>query len=406
MNRQVRFLFGDMKHTLFHFCINFMQLTAGLILCCYVLTIWHDFRIVKNQIRQATEYTEIYMLRDDTSYKKFDTIINEKVCLKKLGELYEYIQEEINNARNSSGFYLADSSMKFYYSADASIPKHVAEYDSITGTYHSLKLSVTANFFEIFHLDLDEVEKEDVEAFDFPYKEKQEIPVILGADFRTVYKKNAIIQDRDGLPYRVIGFLKKNSNYVAPDESRKLLSLDKVIITPQIIDKTDSLNIVRYIQNLYIMSDKREIADNIVDFSRSKGLFDLSVINFSYQLDCIISDTEDEIFINSVFMFIILLFTCVGIIGNLLQFITNNKKEFAINLLCGANRTDIIFRILLQILVMMVLGILTVFFLFGFTKSFCLTVLFAAVLTIAVMGYPVYWVKRQTITTMIRRSYE
>lgn len=406
MKKQLLFLLGDIKSTWFHFCINLLQLTAGLMLFCYVLTTWQEFRVVKGKIRQATENTEIYMFRDNTSDRDFDKIINGDVSLKRLGELYDYIQDEIRNSNKETDMYLADSSMKFYYPEGVKIPKGLGEYNPKSYSYSSNKLSVTCNFFDVFQLQLDDEIKGIELTDDFVFKEGQDIPVILGRNFREVYKINDKFQDMSGERYRVIGFLGKASNYVAPDESRKLLSLDNFIITPQLIDKSDSISIVRFIQNLYIMSNKKEVAEKIADYSRSKDLFDLSVINFSYQLDYIISDTEDEIFINSVFMLIILIFTCVGIIGNLLQFIVNSKKEFAINLLCGAKKTDIIFRILLQIIVMFIIGIITVFLVFGISSNFCITVLFAILFISAIMVYPVYLLKCQTITTMIRRSYE
>lgn len=404
MKKQILFLFDDIKNTFFHFCINLLQLTAGLVLFCYVLTTWFEFVEIKDKMKLVTENSEVYMFRDDTSDKKFDKIINDNASLERLGVLYDKIISKVKNSNEGTELYLADSSMEFCFKEGIKVSKKVAKYDSHVGGYSSQLLSITPNFLKVFHLD-GTYDSYNVLS-EFAYKEGQDVPVILGADFAEFYNINDTLQDCNGQTYKVIGFLQSNSNYVAPDESKELLSLDKFIITPCMIDRKDSISIVRFVQNLYVMTNDKEIAEGLADFSRQQDLLDLSVINFSYQLSHIISDTEDEIFINSTFLIIILIFAFVGITGNLLQFITNNKKEFAINLLCGAKKADVIFRILMQIILMVVIGLGVTIVVFGVTAEFFITVIFAILFISAVILYPISILKHQSITTMIRRSYE
>lgn len=109
------------------------------------------------------------------------------------------------------------------------------------------------------------------------------------------------------------------------------------------------------------MADSDNVINAIIDKSNELGLYDFSSRNFTEQLDVIVTDTKDEIFVNATFMFIILIFACIGIIANAIQFISNYSREFAIHMLCGARSRDIIFRVFFQIIIMMLISLFAVY---------------------------------------------
>ena len=401
MKEQFILFIDDIKSNLRSFLISTLQLGTGLLILCYILQTTLDFQLVEKKITTAMKDTEIYMLRDNTSDKKFDRIINEKKYLPGLQELYGKIDEIKEKGVN---IYVANGSMKFYFSEEIALDEELAEFMSHTPGKVAQQLSVTENFFDIYNLE-GTFDKKTLHS-NFCNEKEKATPLILGYGFRKYFHENEVIQDVYEREYRIVGFLNQQSYYVAPDVTRELISLENVVIKPYKVDLKDSVSIVQYFDNLYFMTDDRRAIDNIVKWSSESGLFEFLPINFSYQLEVIIEDTLDEIFVNSTFMVIILIYALVGIIGNLLQFIAQYKREFAINMLCGATMWQIILRILMQVIVMFGIALLTVLAVYGIRKAFWLIVLCSAVFIVLVLIYPVHMIAKSTIQSMFKRSYE
>ncbi len=402
MGKQFLFIFEDIKNTLFYFLINLLQLVVGMLICCMVLATVYEFNAVKRKINEVGSDTEIYMLRNQSTDEQFEKVINDEKCLKELQKLYQEVQNLINTSEENTDIYIADSGMRFSFSDGTELPEELVDGDTKNGI-HSKRLSVTENFFSIYQLQGTYSHKVLEE---FRCVEGKPTPLILGDGFRNVYKEQDEIEDVHGNKFVVVGFLDRSSYYVAPNQTRELLSLDNYVIMPHEVNVEDSVDITMYLEALYIMAENDSVPGKIVDRSKELGLYDLSLTNFSHQLDAIISDTNDEIFINTTFLVIILIFSFVGITGNFLQFIANYKREFAIHLLCGANMFQIIFRICMQMFLMVGIGLIIVFLVFGMSKAYITTMLFVFLFMGLVLIYPFITFMKQTIHMMLRRSYE
>lgn len=363
-----------------------------------------DFQLVKDKISLTMKDNEIYMLRDVTSDERFDEIINEKKLLPKLSRLYQDTLHQIYDNPNEVKIYVADSSMPFYFPKNAKLSEDLAKSNSHSSGKEALQVSVTSNFFSVFQLNGSFGEKDIKNQWSM--RNGDPTPIVMGIDYKEVFKLYDIITDAHGDKYKIIGFLDNNSYYVAPDKTRDIINLDKFIIKPNCVNIEDSVSISQYFDGLYLMADNSKHIDNIVKQSHKLKLFDYTPINFSYQLERIVEDTTDEIFVNSTFLIIILAFSFVGMIGNLLQFISNHKKEYAINLICGANKSHIMLRLMAQVFIMFGLGLFLVFVIFGLSKSFLLTFFCSLGFMMIVLFYPIQIISRATIQTMLKRGYE
>lgn len=392
MIRQFRFIIEDIVNNKAEFIINTIQLMVGLFIFCYVTGTLLDLNIIKNKINNITENTGVYMLWDNTPPKEFDDIINSEDKLPLIKQLYEYIEDVALDS-----MYIADSSRNFYFDDNFRLPKGVRS-DKDNG-HQADMLLVTPNFFSLF--DIQKSFGENETEYD------EAVPTIMGSKFRKVFDVGDIYYDSDGKAYIVKDFLDSNTYYVAPDESKDLINLDKFILMPITIDDdSDAIDYTATISECNFMADSDNVINAIIDKSNELGLYDFSSRNFTEQLDVIVTDTKDEIFVNATFMFIILIFACIGIIANAIQFISNYSREFAIHMLCGARSRDIIFRVFFQIIIMMLISLFAVCIIEGLSMAYLLTIVFAVMLSVVILIYPFHIIKRNSTNMLIKRGVD
>ncbi len=103
-------------------------------------------------------------------------------------------------------------------------------------------------------------------------------------------------------------------------------------------------------------------------------------------------------------MIITLLFSLIGIISNLIQFINTHMNEFAIHMLCGSQMKLIIARILWQVLILIFIADIIVLIIHKWSIVTLLTVLFSLLVTLAIILYPAIKLSKTPMSDMIRRS--
>lgn len=382
----------------FSFFMGLVQLIIGLTLFCYILQTVTEYQAVRGKIESAMADSEIYMLRDMSSEEKFDELVNDEAMLPKLGELYEYVE----NMKDTVA-YTADSSMGFYFSRNSEIPKQFVKYFE-SGSKEVSMVSVTKQFFSTYDICGDFGE-ETLESF---FRERKDgiTPVFLGADYKKYFQEGDILTDIKDREYQVLGFLEPNSYYVAPAEGKELIDLKNYIVRPDYVDMEDSVSLIQFFDSVYFMTDDRDEVNEIIKKSKELGLFDFALINFSYQLEVIVADYLDKVFVNTTFLVLIIIFAAIGIMGNLLQFISDHKKEFAVRLMCGADKRRVVAGIFMQTALMVGISDVVLLCLFGVTKEFFMTVAFSVFFLVLVLLYPAYIISQLTIQMMLKRSYE
>ncbi len=385
----LRFVGEDIGKMKYRYTVITLQLIVGLLLFCYIYQVNDAFTQTRGMIQSRLKNQEIYMFRDNTSDKKIDKLLNSDDKLQDMKKWYAKVQKVLaENADIQS--YVADTTSDINTKKDEYIRNVI----------------VSEKFMDIYNMKGNFSKTELKKEFFGASANADQIPVIVGYNLGKKYKKGDVFTDVSRQKYKVIGSLKKGSVFVEPSHSKKYSSLDDCILSPYQLSENDSMGYWSYVQSVYFLTNNAGEIQKLIADSKKMGLYDLYLVDFSYQLQCITRDAQDTFAVYGMFLAVTVIFCIVGIIGNMIQFINNNKKEFAIHLLVGASAKEIIGRIILLAAFQILISLVVVAAVFGVNKYFCVTVMFASIFMIATMVYPILFLKRQSIRTILRRSYE
>ena len=115
-------------------------------------------------------------------------------------------------------------------------------------------------------------------------------------------------------------------------------------------------------------------------------------------------DNELMIKVMGLMFSVVLIFSMIGLISNLVQFINTHTKEFAVHLLCGGQVSSIIQRILIQIILMLILAAMIVWAIHGVSLTTFTTVAFGLMIGALTVLYPAIKLSAMGINTLLRRS--
>lgn len=396
--RQIRFALGDIRANLAQTIIFFVQMFVTIIILCYIVQLGIDTRLSIEKLQSLVSESNIYMLYDDSESYDFDFIINNPSAQQRQVELYHYI----NNLENIETYTVSRSNKFYMYGNPKSLPKKVMAGN----TAYEIKINrieVSPNFFQTFNIDGD-FEREEIQKSFKSYSEKRQIPIILGNTFKKFYSKGEVILNAKGEEYVIVGFLNKNSYYVAPQDIKSFIYLDNYFITPVMVNTQEALQVTNYIFNTNFKTNDITKIQNIIDKGNSLDLYPMHYGNFKKQLKELIVDAIDEAMTMGAIAIIVGIFASIGMIGWLLQVISDYSKEFAIHILCGAEEKNIIFRISIQIGIPFILSVITLFCLFGITRASIITSAIGVIYIASVLVYPISTICRQPLIEIIRRN--
>ena len=83
--------------------------------------------------------------------------------------------------------------------------------------------------------------------------------------------------------------------------------------------------------------------------------------------------------------------------------IERNMKEFAINIICGAQRKDLFFIFALQFIFVMIWPVLLNLCIFKDFKALAISILIAIILSLICLSVPLYKIGKIPISNIIRR---
>ncbi len=400
---QLIFLCKDIYENKIYFIWNIIQISIVGVLLSVIFQNVFEYQDVKSKFDCMTRSSEIYMFRDETSEQMFDKLCNDEKKLPGLAGLYDSLQKKLTDSDGRIRSFIADSGRKFY-PADALAQSlaHKSEF-SQTNVERLDLVAVSENFFEIFGLEIDG----DSEMFRRSSESEEEtIPIIAGSDFREICRLHEKICDQKGRQYEIVGFLHKGAYYIAPGETSKPICLDQFIVKPSRIDKKDSTDLLNYFITTYFIAEDNNFMNEIIRQSQEDGLMSLSVMNFTYQMNETASELKDQIVLNGSITVLLFAFCLVAMTGNVLQFISGHKREFAIHMMCGAGGRVIAGRLVMQIWCMYLCSVFIVLALRGVSRAAFLSLFFLAIYTGLLELIPVCILRHETIQTMLRKSYE
>lgn len=400
MKNQFLFVINDIRKNKVYFSWNIIQISIVCVLLSIILQSAFEYRDVKDKFDKITEQSEIYMFRDETIDEKFEVLLNDEDKPQQLAKLYDSVQKRVEASHGDILSFTANSNKRFYMSNK--LAKDIAQMWRVPEeTRDSLDMtSVSENFFQIFQLkiegDLDQFKK----------KSEGKIPVIVGSSFHKMYQLHDVIYDSNDLAYEIVGFLEEGSYYIAPGERREPVYLDQVIVKLSEVNTKDSVDLLDYFVTTYYIIKDNDFMENVVKQSKDNDLLDLSINNFTYQMNAITEDIKDEMILNGSIMVILFIFCFIAMTGNVLQFISDAKREFAVHMMCGASKGAIIFRIIMQMWCIYIASAVFVILIKQASKTTFISLAFSGFYILLLCLLPIWILKRQTIQTLYKKSYE
>ena len=393
----ITFVLKDIKRNGFSLLWNTIQLTAVALIAIYLLQAFLDYRQVEQKISQMTEHTEIYMFRDQTDDASLEELINDKKKCKKMAENYEMLQRKLQENFSRVKAFTADDSVAF--------PMHRGQRGEIRRALNLSKeqeelsrIQVSENFFDIYGIQWEG----DREAF---VKEKTDaIPIVVGADLKKLYQLHDILYDQQTQEYEIVGFMDKDSFYVAPGKTREKICLDQSVIQYNRVDKEDVFSLWGYYDSTYFLTDDIQFLEEETEQLREQHLLELSVNNYTKQMDAIRVDMQDQIVLMGGIMLIILVFCFVALTANIFRFIKEHKREFAIHQMCGARRKTICIRILIPMWGMYAVMCVIALVEGGNTKAAWISILTLACYMLAISLLPYICMRKDTIRGMLQKT--
>ncbi|MBE6050478.1 MAG: hypothetical protein E7214_07455 [Clostridium sp.] len=292
--------------------------------------------------------------------------------------------------------------------------------------YYPIKaLKVDYNYIKEFEYKI--TDGEILSKDDFNYS-KEEIPILLGANYKNIFKVNDEFYYFDynyGRKKVVVkGFLDEGYNFVEKNiDKTNIKNLDNYIIypleEPKIVNNEDSngkYNAINSILQSVVIINSNDINEivNSVKEEADKSFDDIQLTNVQDKLNQFVKKYQVEKDILTT-MFIIIFSMCfIAIVTNMINSIKKRYKEFAIHLLNGASIHDIHIRLFYELTIIVFSGLMFAISIIKFMKFFssveitmkCISelILIAICIVIIILIITSLYLKRMSINKLLRRE--
>lgn len=372
--------------------ILFVQIAATLVLFSFVVSIALNVNSYRDKLNKIIEGEEIYFSRDMTDQSRFDEMIVNPESSERMRGLYLFMKQNPSFAT-----YTAEAQHLMWLTDDSLDSSLAVQAEGAVKGYNLLKID--GKFLDIYRLKCAEGSLFAKEDF---ITGEEVTPLLLGSDLRRFYQLNDVINDDKGARYRVTGFLEKSSFFLQPGKSGEIYSLDNWFIIPVRPDLDGDYDSA--IMSTNIITDDPSHLQEIQQKSSELGLYTLEFRSFSEQMLRIEEDYRLQIKIIGLMLSMVLIFSIIGLISNLVQFINTHTKEFAIHLLCGGQVASIIQRILIHIFLLITVADVIVLAIHRIGLASLLTIAFSLVIGLLIALYPAVMLSTMGINNLLRRS--
>ena len=388
---QLRYAWEDIKDQKIRNFVLFIQITAALVLFSFIVSVVLHVSSYREKLNGIIESQEIYLIRDLTDQSRLNQIWTNPDSSVKLRGLYQFM-------KHSPLFdtYTADAQHFMWLAEDKSHNSLAVRSNPPHKGYNLLKID--DKFMDVYELQC--VEGSLFTREDFS-STGETIPLLLGYDFRSFYQLGDIIED-SRFRYHVVGFLEQSSYFIQPGKSSEIYSLDTWFLIPVRPDLNGSYDSA--IMTTYIITDDPSHLQKVQQKSTELGLYTFEFRSFTEQMGRIQGEIDLQIKIMGLMFSVVLIFSMIGLISNLVQFINTHTKEFAIHMLCGGQVSSIISRILIQIILMLILANMIVFAIHGVSSITLATIAFGLVIGSLIVLYPAIKLSAMGINELLRRS--
>ncbi|MDR3060744.1 MAG: hypothetical protein LBU57_01365, partial [Dysgonamonadaceae bacterium] len=262
------------------------------------------------KLRELTGKGEIYHFQLLAEANQIGAIMNDDESNERLDAFLAYIEDDPIEK------FIVDQSMSISFAKDQ---KPFCTIGEVTKTNCYIKsIRVTQNFFEIFQVQGYFNRRKIEETFKH-YTFGDDIPVVLGADFKKYFDTGDTIMDDMEQIYQVVGFLNKGEFYVAPYESSKAFYLDDTFVIPT---GASERNFITLASTCFRTDDITSLAA-IEKKSNDMRLFPLRSEGFTTKIETNKKAILNEMMTILAVMSLIFLFASIGVVSYMIRFIQN-----------------------------------------------------------------------------------
>lgn len=342
----------------------FIQVALLLTLFNFTIMAFQDLKNIKAEVNRLNKNEQIYSLIDVTSLEQVDQLLSDENRKDDLQSLYTYLFHSENMTTN----------VKFLY--------------------------VNDHFFKYFDMDLAEGRFFNREAYT---SNSEIVPVILGDDYRGVLNISDTFVDISGITYKIEGFLNDNMSYIDIMATRDFINLDNMMLIPlnenKLISNTDYDAVIN---RAYLAPEDESGIYDIVNYAADLNTYSFAYKSMSEQIEYVIMDKEKWIQTQLFLALLVALFTIISSIVTFLQFIERSMYEFGVHYLNGATNTDIMMRIVFQVVPFIIVGDIVSLTFSSFNFSGWITIIASIFLLIIVCIIPVLKIYRLEVTSILR----
>ena len=332
-----------------------VQVVASLILLCFLITNYFQCKDVINKIN--------YYMREGNIYSPHD-----------LGDFWEIDEWGIM----SSGKDVINAVDKI--DRKKILVSNELAFNDVEGNMLNT-LQVNEDFFDLYDIKIDEEIESTNQIFTVKYGDvfkQQVIPVYLGSDYKKLYNLDDVIEC-SSVKFKVAGFLKKRQTLVLPMQQKESISTNDIILIPFYLNVSDVSNVMSYVKGLQLVAnDKSELKDFIVELNDSK-IGDYYLKNYSSQLEVVKNDYMELFVLYGSMGIILTIFSIISIIGMIIQIMEDKEFEYGVSMMCGATKSDIFVRLVLNETLIFVVGMIIIYGIYGMTLASNLMLVFSLV---------------------------
>lgn len=320
-----------------------------------------DIKIIRNQMRDSNRYS----LSDEIYGDLESEFFQDSYRRKNLGDFY-------NELSSWEGF---DYYLQQYPWVNLNIPSNKKtdifrygyedgdmnddyDYEDDGELLYAVK-AVSLNQLEYDSYNFDTDSGRGFENSDFYYKSLDEIPIIMGNEYARFYNVGDVVKGvhMSHVKFKIIGFLKEGEYLL--NEGNEVVSLDRYIIIPHLYFKENpdekeesffyvanmlnNINGEFVLKNGYTLYDMRTFLDSIRQKYSIPNIEISQLSSANESMLSIINENNDGLI--SVITIILLLFSISIITLFIMLDMDKNKLYYAVNILCGADKTKLLYDI-------------------------------------------------------------
>lgn len=365
MIRNINYFVQQLRCEMISYVLKIIQITVSFAILGTIIFGFEQNYLLNKQIKGVKQEKSIYVLADNNSVEYSYLITEDDSYVPQFQNVVKEILKQ----------------------EDRLIVLNNVNSITIDGVEIEL-LQVTSNFFDYYNIE-GELDKEHIQE-EFKIHKTIGVPsgmknVILGDGFRRYYKVGEQFVDNAGNEYKVMGFLNSRQYYAAPIQGKEMNSMEYSIVTPVYLDMTDSCSMFEFIYGCQFLVDDVSVLHSIQEENDKAKLLNTYFRNFDDQLEYIKTDCLNEVVLDGILGVALFVFSFMGMLCTLIQRIEDNSYEYAINLLCGAQLKDIYIRIVFEFIVLVLIGLIITYAMYGFSIASGAVTLIASVSLLSII---------------------